>query len=404
LKIAIVTPYFRTQNAPKGGVGSHYAELVASLSPLVEEIAVIIPRDSIPAHVPADQLPKNVRLIRLRCGIGDGPLGRMLGRFFNMIFNIRVAWTLSRLQWSGRIDLVETTNYQYPCLLYSFCPGHAPIVTRVSTTTRQIRESNDDTAKGGLGLISRLERSMILRSAGVVTHTYRHAVLTAAELKIPSSRFHIIPHGIYIPPASPPLPSGNSVKVLFVGSLDRRKGADVLIESIPALLRRSQRLEFRIVGSDKGNFYQNSLAANLAGDDCDRVKFLGAIFQNDLESEYRNCHVVVCPSRYESFGLVFAEAMSFGRVPVGTTAGGIPEVVDHGITGILVEPGSTEALSRGIELLLAEEDAIPRLATSARKAAEDRFDRCLMARRTVNYYAEILQPRRDGPTKHELAA
>jgi glycosyltransferase involved in cell wall biosynthesis len=397
LRIAVVTPYFRTPNAPKGGVGSHYAELVAAMSPLVEEITLIVPRASIPSHLPPGQLPKNVKLIRLRCGNGNGPLGRILGRFFNLIFNIRAAWTLSLLQWSGRVDLVETTNYQYPCLLYSWCPGHAPMVTRVSTTTRQIRESNEDTAKGGLGLINRLERSMILRSSVLVTHTTRHAELTAMEMGFPVSLFHIIPHGIFIPPVCPPLPSEETITVLFVGSLDHRKGADVLMESIPPLLQRWPRLVFRVVGVDKDHLYKTRLAANLPDHARDRVSFLGAVSQGELDREYRNCHVVVCPSRYESFGLVFAEAMSFGRVPVGTTAGGIPEVVDHGVTGILVEPGSTDALITGMEQLLTEHGAIQRLALSARRAAESRFDRELMARRTVEFYTRVVRAHGGDP-------
>ena len=363
---------------------------------MVDELNLIVPHASVPRDLPPGLLPENVKLIRLRCGNGAGVWGRIAGRFFNLIFNVRAAWTLLGLQRSGRVDLVETTNYQYPCLLYSLCPGHAPIITRVSTTTRQIREANGKSLETGLGLIARLERMMIRRSSGVVTHTKRHAELTADELGFPISRFHIIPHGIFVPAECPPLPPPNPVNILFVGSLELRKGADVLIEGIKTLLERSQNVTFRIVGVDESDTYQKLLNASLSADARRRVTFLGAVTQAALEQEYRNCHLVVCPSRYESFGLVFAEAMSFGRVPVGTTAGGIPEVVENGQDGILVEPGSTTALVEGLERLLDNWDALAGLAAAARKSAESKFDRTLMAKRTIEHYSSFVPAQRNG--------
>lgn len=397
MKVVIVTPYFRSLHAPKGGVGSHYAELAAALSPLVEKVTVIVPHASFPSHISTGYLPHNVELVRVHCGNGSGVLGKILGRFFNFSFNMRVAWKLFRLQRAGCVDIVETTNYQYPCLFYSFVPGHAPIVTRVSTTTRQIREANGLAPDAGLGLIARLERLMIRRSTGIVTHTRLHAGHTSMELGLPISRFHLIPHGIFVPQVCPPLPPGDPITVLFVGALDRRKGADVLIESIPVLLARSRNLAFRIVGYDKAGEYEKMLSANLPDGMHMRVTFLGAVSQDALEQEYRNCHLVVCPSRYESFGLVFAEAGSFGRVPVGTTAGGIPEVVEHGVDGILVEPGSAPALIEALERLVNDREAIHRLASAARRSTERKFDRALMAQRTLEHYRCFVAPHHDEP-------
>jgi glycogen(starch) synthase len=76
------------------------------------------------------------------------------------------------------------------------------------------------------------------------------------------------------------------------------------------------------------------------------VIFAGEVADSELEAQLERCEVFVAPSRYESFGLVFLEAMMFGKAVVGCRAGGMMEVIDEGVTGLLAEPGDSNSLAR----------------------------------------------------------
>src|SRR5262249_33699930 len=134
-------------------------------------------------------------------------------------------------------------------------------------------------------------------------------------------------------------------RLLFVGRLESRKGIDVLLDAIPDVLAQFPDAVLDIVGDDtipkpdgttsKHEFLKRDLAALVRA----RITFHGRVEEHELREFYRDCDIFVAPSRYESFGLVFLEALMFGKPVIGCDAGGGPEVVTDGETGYLVAPG-----------------------------------------------------------------
>ncbi|MFF4436527.1 glycogen synthase [Streptomyces sp. NPDC001621] len=106
--------------------------------------------------------------------------------------------------------------------------------------------------------------------------------------------------------------------------------------------------------------------------------------------------VFVCPSVYEPLGIVNLEAMACGTPVVASRVGGIPEVVDDGRTGLLVDPaddaGTFEAaLARALDTVLADRDAAGRIGEAGRERAVGEFGWDAVARRTAGLYEEILK-------------
>ncbi|RYZ65226.1 MAG: glycosyltransferase, partial [Proteobacteria bacterium] len=97
-------------------------------------------------------------------------------------------------------------------------------------------------------------------------------------------------------------------------------------------------------------------------------------------SFYNECDIFVAPSRYESFGLVFLEAMVFGKPVIAGDAGGGPEVVTHEKSGLLVPPGDAGALGAALNRLLADPGLRIRLGQNARRDYETRFTDAVMVR------------------------
>lgn len=117
----------------------------------------------------------------------------------------------------------------------------------------------------------------------------------------------------------------------------------------------------------------------------DRVHFLGE--QNEVERVLASSDLFLLPSEHESFGLAALEAMSCGVPVLGTASGGLPEVVDDGSTGLLVDVGDVETSVARAVGLLRDADALCAMGARAREVAAERFG----VERVVGRYLEIYE-------------
>ena len=141
--------------------------------------------------------------------------------------------------------------------------------------------------------------------------------------------------------------SRDAVVITSVGSLIQRKGQDILIRAFKTISAgRDLHLLISSEGPERGNY--EALATELGL--TDRVHFLG--YYDDIPSLYRATDIVALASRADAFGLVLAEAGYFALPAVATQVGGIPEVVDHGVTGLLVPPDDPEAMAVALAKLI----------------------------------------------------
>jgi len=161
-----------------------------------------------------------------------------------------------------------------------------------------------------------------------------------------------------------------SVSRLAAGH-DEPKGIDLVIRSLPSLLRQFPDLVYVVVGDGGDRVRLEGLAASLGVQHA--VRFLGFVSNERLEREFSGCSLFVMPSTKEGFGFVFIEAMAYGKPVVAARATAVPEVVDHGETGLLIEPGNVQQLGESISLLLRDSVLRDRMGRAARQAVERRF-------------------------------
>jgi glycosyltransferase involved in cell wall biosynthesis len=121
------------------------------------------------------------------------------------------------------------------------------------------------------------------------------------------------------------------------------------------------------------------------------VHFTGRLTHEELAQYYSAAQIAVVPSLYEGFGLPAAEAMACGTPVIATTGGALPEVV--GDAGILVPPGSADALAAAIKQLLNDKQAQERMSEAGRKRVKEKFDWEQAARKTLEVYQEVLTTR-----------
>ena len=165
----------------------------------------------------------------------------------------------------------------------------------------------------------------------------------------------------------------------------RYKGVDLVIQAL-AQLKTSQRLHgWRCVvvgdGSDRPILQEQAARAGLAN----AVQFLGHVPEPQLVDLYARCGAFVLPSACEGFGLVYLEAMAWEKPVIASASGAVPEVVDDGVTGLLVPHGDVPALAAALERMAADADLRQALGRAGRErnATTFAFERFSDAIRTL---------------------
>ncbi|BCL80619.1 glycosyltransferase family 4 protein [Ktedonobacteria bacterium brp13] len=161
----------------------------------------------------------------------------------------------------------------------------------------------------------------------------------------------------------------NNYNVLFVGRLEQMKGIELLIQALPSIIPLFPQTTLTIIGDGSSKTDLLDLTTRLQLEQY--VHFTGWVENKDLDSYYEKASIVVMPSIVaESFGGVILEAMSVGRPVIATKVGGIPEIIDDGVDGYLVEPKNSEQIAEKIIQLFSDEELLIVLGRNARKKAE----------------------------------
>jgi len=123
-----------------------------------------------------------------------------------------------------------------------------------------------------------------------------------------------------------------------------------------------------------------------------RVRFTGRVTTPELVRHYCRAQMSVCPSLYEGFGLPAAEAMACGLPVVSTSGGALPEVVEDGVTGILVPPADARALAEAMDNLMRDAQLRRRMGKAGRQRILEKFSWRKAALQTEAVYQQVCQP------------
>ncbi len=159
----------------------------------------------------------------------------------------------------------------------------------------------------------------------------------------------------------------------FVGRLEARKGVAELARAIPIILRKRPQLRFRFIGPSWPfrNTDMETWIRSICQRHLDRIEFAGPVERSRLPGELEQCDAVVLPSRWESFGLVCPEAMMAGRPVVGSSAGGMADLIEHGISGLLISPNDPAAIASAVLALASDRELLLHLAAAGRARVMD---------------------------------
>jgi glycosyltransferase involved in cell wall biosynthesis len=185
------------------------------------------------------------------------------------------------------------------------------------------------------------------------------------------------------------LPPEGRVYLGGVGRLDEAKGFTYLIDAVATLATKRDDLCLVIAGEGPLAPELTAQAKRLGV--ADRVHLVG--FRTDVQEVLDALDIFVMPSVCEAFGFALAEAMATELPAVGSAVGGIPEVMAHNRTGIVVPPRDPAALAKALDALISSPELAEQFGRAGRERVLTRFRESDMVDRTIATYRDLLQPR-----------
>jgi glycosyltransferase involved in cell wall biosynthesis len=165
-----------------------------------------------------------------------------------------------------------------------------------------------------------------------------------------------------------------SQNILYAGVLIPRKGVHHLISTFARIAPDFPQAKLLIIGREENKDYAMELKKESRHSGLDgRVQFVSEISQAELAVWMRRACVFVLPSTSEGLGRVVVEAMATGTPVIGSNVGGIPEIIENGVTGLLVPPGDEKSIEESLRWVLTHPEESAAMGIKARERAKEIF-------------------------------
>jgi len=211
-------------------------------------------------------------------------------------------------------------------------------------------------------LIARLCNKYLLRKADIIQASSDFLAADARRLGARNVIIYVARPGVQIEPDKDISSEYDSrkrvspIKLLYVGECKVVKGIKVLVEALCYLKDIDVLLDIAGGYKESDLYFQELIKIMRANNLADRITFHGALEPADMKKLFEDAAIFVMPSIAEGYGIALGEALLFGLPVVASNTGAIPEIIEDGVNGILVEPGNAFDLASGIKRLALNAD------------------------------------------------
>ena len=246
----------------------------------------------------------------------------------------------------------------------------------------------------------RLITRYALARADRVTATGMRLAEATLRYMPPETDVDVIPYGVDLDRFRPePRQPRDELVVGSVGRLSPEKGLKYLLRAIAEIVREQPNVRLLLAGDGPERRSLERLATRLGL--VDRVEFAGELPHDRVPQTLARMDVFAMPSTWEGFGVAALEAAAMELPVVASNVHGIPDVVDDGVTGILVQPKDVAALSNAILRLLRDADERHRMGRAGREMVAARYSWPDNARKMAALYDELLGKASARPTPED---
>jgi glycosyltransferase involved in cell wall biosynthesis len=302
---------------------------------------------------------------------------------------------LRQLEKQHRFDVIEMPE----------CGAEGALINQLTSTPTVVRFHSPsqlimpfyDVPALDIVLCSWIER-LAIRSASALTSCSAFLAGEAREKLAVHRHIDIIANGIDLPlfdnqPTADishlyKIPHGHTT-ILFAGRMEPRKGIHLCTAIAEIVLRRHD-VTFLFAGEDIFGYVEKTMLPTLAGKELlGSVRYLGKLPLDQLRAFSRAVDIYLLPSLWENCPYACLEAMASARAVVCARQGGMPELIQHGVNGLLAEPESPQEFAAQLERLIEDPALRHSLGLAARTSVEQHYSDTSIAARSLDVYRRL---------------
>jgi glycogen synthase len=329
-----------------------------------------------------------------------------IGGFFG---TLKCYWTRQRIQnaWCMYVGLKQLMKrHHFDVIEMPECGAEGALVTLLVSTPTVVRFHSPsrlimqfyDVPKIDIAMCSWIEQVAIRNATALTSCSAFLASEVRAQMGV-NRQVPVISNGIDLPlfdrePIADlaeryGVPRGQ-VTILFAGRMERRKGIHLCAEIVATVLSRHD-VTFLFAGEDIFGYVEKTLKPALEGKQlAGSFRYLGKLGLQELRACARAVDIYLLPSLWENCPYSCLEAMASGRAIVCTDQGGMPELIQNGVTGLLAKSGDPESYAAQLSRLIEDADLRAALGTAARRSVERQFTDTHVARVAVGEYVRCI--------------
>lgn len=266
-----------------------------------------------------------------------------------------------------------------------------PLVIRLHGSTYSFEKSTIGAASFGAKMDRILQRYSFKRAKGISSPSSFQKKLFEKECnKI--AEVEVIPNPVAVDDFTGPQPSDEEVPktIFYAGRIADVKGIWPLLKAFSQVIKRNPDVRLIMTGAPHVSIPRSSIDSflernNIAG----KVELPGYIQKDRIKEYYKICRVYAAPSYYETFCISAIEAMFYGKPVVASSGTALEEIVEDGVTGILVPPGDDGALADALLKLLNDDELARRMGEVGREKVLREYHPSFVAQKTLKFYEEI---------------
>lgn len=396
MHIAIVSQWYPDHNAPQisGGIEMHNYNFSRACTRLGHQVTIISTRRN-PGAPFYQKTHENINIFRFRMpNLYRFRRIPIVGRQYRLAQAITYGYLsvrlLKQVNSQRLIDIAEFADIDAPALWWDKKSSRKLAIRCHAPNFVLSKFYMPAEIPYNVRLINRIEKQAIQKADFLTAPSQDLANLIANACRITSSKIHIVPNAVDSVESYRRIKPSQVVNVLFIGRLERLKGIETLIGVVPLVLTDPS-MRMLIVGPDRRAYIKIIEERFRRQVTEKRLQLFGALYGDALEKVYQSADICIVPSLYESFSYTVAQAMMRGIPVIASRVGGIPETLNGGRCGILVEPNNPEELAEAILNLAQNPAKRAHLGEAAREYAVSKFSSDVVARQITDLYEELLK-------------
>ncbi|HCH1012721.1 TPA: glycosyltransferase family 4 protein [Vibrio parahaemolyticus] len=174
--------------------------------------------------------------------------------------------------------------------------------------------------------------------------------------------------------------------IAIVGSISKRKGHDRIFSILPSLQKKHKDVKLLVVGDTSGSDSEVNYKKNLPNSNNSGVVWAG--YRTDIPEIMNSIDILIMPSRYEGMGMVGIEAMALAKPIVGAKCGGIPEVIEDGVTGFIFDGDNGDDFEDKVLRLCSSIELRKKMGLAGLRRAQQYFDRTKQHQKVIKLLQE----------------